>query len=153
MRIAIDARELQGKPTGVGRYLSELLAVWKELPAAAAHDFILCAPAAYETGGTAWEQLTLPRLVRRARADVLFSPGYTAPIFSPAPNRRARPQRGERWRGGSPQPSRGGRRGSPHRATARWSRGPTAWAFSRTIPRRCRAPRKSVPRLPSGTSV
>ena len=85
MRIAIDARELHGKPTGVGRYLSEILAAWKELPAAAAHEIILCAPGPGEGRGTRWEQLTLPRLVREARADVLFSPGYTGPIFSPAP--------------------------------------------------------------------
>ena len=85
MRIAIDARELQGKPTGVGRYLSEILAAWKDLPAAAAHELILCAPGPQEGGGTRWEQLTLPRLVRETRADVLFSPGYTGPIFSPVP--------------------------------------------------------------------
>ncbi|MSO30919.1 MAG: glycosyltransferase family 1 protein [Acidobacteria bacterium] len=85
MRIAIDARELHGKPTGVGRYLSEILAAWKDLPAAAAHEVILCAPGPGEGRGTAWEQLTLPRLVREARADVLFSPGYTGPIFSAVP--------------------------------------------------------------------
>ncbi len=85
MRIAIDARELHGKPTGVGRYLSEILAAWKELPAAAAHEVILCAPGPREAGGTRWEQLTLPRLAREARADVLFSPGYTGPIFSSIP--------------------------------------------------------------------
>jgi len=28
MRIAIDARELTGKPTGVGRYLASLLSAW-----------------------------------------------------------------------------------------------------------------------------
>ncbi len=85
MRIAIDAREVHGKPTGVGRYLSGILAAWKDLPAAAAHEVILCAPGWQEKGGTAWEQLTLPRLVREAHADVLFSPGYTGPIFSPVP--------------------------------------------------------------------
>lgn len=86
MRIAIDARELHGKPTGVGRYLSEILAAWKDLPAAAAHEVILRAPGPGEGRGTTWEQLTLPRLVREARADVLFSPGYTGPIFSPVPH-------------------------------------------------------------------
>ena len=35
MRIAVDARELAGKPTGVGRYLAELLACWSRDPAAA----------------------------------------------------------------------------------------------------------------------
>jgi hypothetical protein len=44
MRIAIDARELAGKPTGVGRYLSQILSAWTKLPGAAAHEFILCSP-------------------------------------------------------------------------------------------------------------
>ena len=102
MRIAIDARELTGRATGVGRYLAELLRIWAAMPAAAAHEFILCAhePLAgldaiatvapfrtvVEPGrGTMWEQTKLPRLVRAARADVLFAPGYTVPLLSPVP--------------------------------------------------------------------
>ena len=100
MRIAIDARELVGRPTGVGRYLAELLRAWGDLAGAHAHDFILCAPdrvplpapqerlaglrgeAMSAAGnGTAWEQFALPRLVARARADVLFAPGYTGPVL------------------------------------------------------------------------
>ena len=88
MRVAIDARELQGKPTGVGRYLTELLRAWNDMPDAAAHEFVLCAPHPVAVSGTArlgissvsapgsgtlWEQWVLPRLVRRARADVLFA--------------------------------------------------------------------------------
>ncbi|MBI4265048.1 MAG: glycosyltransferase family 4 protein [Acidobacteria bacterium] len=84
MRIAIDARELHGRPTGVGRYLREILAAWKTLPAAAAHEVILMSPQG-ATGGTLWEQLVLPRLVRSARADVLFAPGYTGPLRCPVP--------------------------------------------------------------------
>jgi glycosyltransferase involved in cell wall biosynthesis len=84
MRVAIDARELQGKPTGVGRFLGELLEAWKTLPEAQGHEFIALAPRAAH-GGTAWEQLNLPRLVRKARADVLFSPGYSGPIRPPVP--------------------------------------------------------------------
>jgi glycosyltransferase involved in cell wall biosynthesis len=38
-----------------------------------------------ENGGTMWEQLTLPRLVGKAKADVLFAPGYTGPLRCPAP--------------------------------------------------------------------
>ena len=100
MRIAIDARELIGRPTGVGRYLAELLRAWGDLAGAHAHEFILCAPdrvplpapqgrlaglrveAMSAAGnGTAWEQFALPRLVARARADVLFAPGYTGPVL------------------------------------------------------------------------
>ncbi len=42
MRIAVDARELAGKPTGVGRYLAELLACWSREPAAAAATRSCC---------------------------------------------------------------------------------------------------------------
>ncbi|MCZ6787467.1 MAG: glycosyltransferase family 1 protein [Planctomycetota bacterium] len=99
MRIAVDARELAGRPTGVGRYLAGILDAWATLPAAASHEFILCAPdptpsALARDGlstivaagsGTWWEQRVLARLVRKTRADVLFAPGYTAPLLSPAP--------------------------------------------------------------------
>jgi len=100
MRIAIDVRELVGKPTGVGRYVAQLLRAWAALPAAAQHEFILCAPERVELPaapglaishaiapghGTMWEQLALPRLVREARADVLFAPGYSGPIWCPVP--------------------------------------------------------------------
>lgn len=99
MRIAIDARELSGKPTGVGRYLKELLAAWAELPGATAHEFVLCTPstdlpvfpgltttvASRPGHGTFWEQWTLPDLVRRARADVLFAPAYTGPLLGSVP--------------------------------------------------------------------
>lgn len=102
MRIAIDARELTGRPTGVGRYLRELLLAWGRSPAARAHQFVLIStqpvdpPSAehaltcdtiVEGGqGTVWEQTMLPRLIRESRADVFFAPGYTAPLLCPAPS-------------------------------------------------------------------
>ncbi len=100
MRIAIDCRELVGRPTGVGRYLSELLTAWGQMPAAAAHEFVLCSPEAVPGNsfgglrlsrrvspgsGTLWEQGVLPRLVASADADVLFSPAYTCPLWCRAP--------------------------------------------------------------------
>jgi len=98
MRIAIDARELVGQPTGVGRYLTEILHAWEELPGARLHEFMLCAPepvrlhsslnVAVVTGrlrGTAWEQMTLPLLLASAHADVLFAPGYTGPLAGSVP--------------------------------------------------------------------
>jgi glycosyltransferase involved in cell wall biosynthesis len=98
VRIAIDARELSGRPTGVGRYLAEILGAWDDLTGAAAHEIVLCAPgtnpvpgtgnlrATVRTSpgsGTLWEQRVLPRLA--ADADILFAPGYTAPIRSRVP--------------------------------------------------------------------
>jgi len=100
VRIAIDARELTGRPTGVGRYLSRILQAWTAVPGMSGHELVLCAPAALaplDLGnlrvahavapgqGTVWEQWTLPGLVRAQRADVLFAPAYTAPIVCPAP--------------------------------------------------------------------
>ncbi|MEO8677400.1 MAG: glycosyltransferase family 1 protein [Vicinamibacterales bacterium] len=108
MRIAVDARELCGRPTGVGRYLSELLTEWSGSSTASRHDWTLYAhkpflsaeaPSAKAeglpwsdrlrvlegNGGTVWEQLTLAGALRRDRPDVLFAPGYTAPLFQPAP--------------------------------------------------------------------
>lgn len=85
MRVAIDARELHGQPTGVGRYLAGILAAWDRLPDARSHEFVLCAPDRAGSGGTVWEQATLPRLVREANAEVLFSPAYSGPLFCSVP--------------------------------------------------------------------
>jgi glycosyltransferase involved in cell wall biosynthesis len=99
MRVAIDARELCGRPTGVGRYLTGLLGAWSTSEAARRHQWTLIAPTVLEEsarwsatvevaggrGGTVWEQTTLPRAVRAAQADVFFAPGYTAPLTVAAP--------------------------------------------------------------------
>jgi glycosyltransferase involved in cell wall biosynthesis len=102
VRIGIDARELCGRPTGVGRYLSRLLAAWSSLPEASSHDVVLYTPTStpaegsvarltaarprIETrvipggSGTWWEQVRLAEALRRDRPDVLFAPAYTAPL-------------------------------------------------------------------------
>lgn len=98
MRIAIDARELAGQPTGVGRYLAEILREWADMPEARGHEYVLCAPAPLTLpgrlrttqaigtgGGITWEQVTLPRLARTAKANVLFCPAYSGPIFARLP--------------------------------------------------------------------
>lgn len=99
MRIAVDARELVGKPTGVGRYLSELIGRWSVDPDATRHEwrfymhetrplptpFASAGEIVPGGGGTRWEQWTLPRALGRARPDVLFAPGYSAPFTSPCP--------------------------------------------------------------------
>jgi glycosyltransferase involved in cell wall biosynthesis len=99
MKIAVDARELVGRPTGVGRYLWELLAEWSHTPEVLAHDWTvyspqpLAVPPAFTsrvrvlsgTGGTQWEQWTLARVLRRDRPDVLFAPAYSAPLATSCP--------------------------------------------------------------------
>ena len=110
MRIGIDARELSGKPTGVGRYLADLCTEWSNLKTG--HRFILYSPTppaendershlsglpsllkagmfdhrSVEGGsGTWWEQLRLPRVANRDRLDVFFAPAYSAPLAVRAP--------------------------------------------------------------------
>jgi glycosyltransferase involved in cell wall biosynthesis len=86
MKIAIDARELHGRPTGVGRLLGELLATWNSMPEALTHEFITLAPEReVKHSGTLWEQLVLPRLARNTGAEVLFAPAYSGPIFPSVP--------------------------------------------------------------------
>ncbi len=86
MKIAIDARELHGKPTGVGRYLSELLAAWKAMPAASAHEFVLLAP----------ENGTAGTTVGAADAAAAWS-AAPAPTCCSRPATRDRCARPSRW--------------------------------------------------------
>lgn len=97
LHIAIDGRELLGQPTGVGRYLLEMLRVWAADPAIA-HTFTVILPAdppphltalgprvswrveRSVKAGTWWEQVRLPRVLARLAPDVLFAPGYTTPL-------------------------------------------------------------------------
>ena len=98
MRIGIDARELCGKPTGVGRHLSGLLRAWSADASAARHTFVLYSHEAIASPlrqaelrvipgapGTLWEQRALPQSAKQDRLDVFFAPGYTAPLLLEAP--------------------------------------------------------------------
>lgn len=98
MKIGIDARELSGKPTGVGRYLGNILRYW-------VRDFsdhhyylyssneiedsdILDSPAAlkrYIPSGLLsyniyWQQFKLPPWLKRDGIEVFFSPSYSLPL-------------------------------------------------------------------------
>jgi glycosyltransferase involved in cell wall biosynthesis len=100
MRIGIDARELCGRPTGVGRYLAGLLAEWRRGGRARAHEFVLYATDAPSIeldthrfvlrivpgpGGTWWEQARAPRAAADDHLDVWFAPAYSAPLTLQVP--------------------------------------------------------------------
>jgi glycosyltransferase involved in cell wall biosynthesis len=100
LRIGVDARELLGATTGVGRYLGELLRRWVARSDAARRQFVLYTPEALSLDlpdaavtlraggrgrGTWWEQTWLRRTVRRDPPDVFFAPAYTAPLGLPCP--------------------------------------------------------------------
>lgn len=102
LRIGVDARELVSAPTGVGRYLGELLRRWAQRPDAPCRRFFLYVPARSRgeaeafsrdpiasaceirevqgSGGTWWEQIQLPSAAARDRLAVFFAPAYTAPL-------------------------------------------------------------------------
>ena len=104
LRIGIDAREVLGDATGVGRYLAELLIRWTARPDRGRRRFVLYAPEpirlplppdavearilepsgprALARGGrgTWWEQTALRRAVRHDPLDLFFAPAYTAPL-------------------------------------------------------------------------
>ena len=98
MRIGVDARELSGRATGVGRYLQCLLQQWGL--SGASHQWTLYSPDGHLAvppglqaevailpgkGNTRWEQGALARAVRRDQPDVFFAPGYTAPLATSVP--------------------------------------------------------------------
>ena len=103
MRVAIDARELCGRPTGVGRYLRELLDGVARQRDAHRHQWTLFAHGAPGACRVALDAGTCrrsaapaapggnsgrcPRRSRADRPDVLFAPGYTAPLTVAAPGR------------------------------------------------------------------
>jgi glycosyltransferase involved in cell wall biosynthesis len=100
MRIGIDARELSGRPTGVGRYLRGLLREWVADERGGRHEFVLYAPEPVDiplgarrastrsiagSAGTWWEQIRLPRVAAADHLDVFFAPAYSAPLRMTAP--------------------------------------------------------------------
>jgi glycosyltransferase involved in cell wall biosynthesis len=96
MIVGVDARELQGRPTGTGRYLRNLLRLWGraaegELIAyfngPAPDDPVLDEAAIVKrplggkpTRGLVWQEWRLPAAVADDRVDVFFSPAYNCPL-------------------------------------------------------------------------
>jgi glycosyltransferase involved in cell wall biosynthesis len=101
--VVVDATAVPADRGGVGRYVDELLPALQAEGAdlavvCQAHDVphyrrllpgidLLAAPAAVarRPARLAWEQVGLPLLARRARADVLHCPHYTMPLAAGLP--------------------------------------------------------------------
>ena len=102
MKIGIDAHDLEGRPTGVGRVLINLLREWAkfklpsdlkfvlyfkkeipdglELPDSIFDKKLLKAPFGLQSNALFMHYL-LPRAARKDKVDILFCPAYIAPIF------------------------------------------------------------------------
>ncbi|MFC8192691.1 glycosyltransferase family 4 protein, partial [Cellulomonas sp. NPDC057328] len=104
LHVAVDATAVPADRGGVGRYLDALIPALaaradvrltvvvqprdaEQVRALAPGATVLAAPAAIARRPVrlCWEQVGLPRLVARARADVLLSPHYTMPLLGPVP--------------------------------------------------------------------
>ena len=101
MIVGVDARELQGAPTGVGRYLRNVVREWTRATGdrfhlyfngAAPIDPILDHPAIAKrplgpggVRGIAWQERLLPPAARADAVDVFFSPAYVCPLSLRAP--------------------------------------------------------------------
>jgi glycosyltransferase involved in cell wall biosynthesis len=100
LRIWIDARELEGKRTGVGRYLINLLSEWSEIAPQNVYTLLfkrnipddqllkrgcfsnrlLKLPGLLDRN-IIWEQAYLPLYLRNEKYDLFFSPSYTLPLL------------------------------------------------------------------------
>jgi len=93
--VGIDARELQGRPTGTGRYLRNLLKQWQQGPDTLvlytngptstdplfAHPRVRLRPlGGRATRGLVWQERRLPEAARADGLDVFFSPAYSCPL-------------------------------------------------------------------------
>jgi len=101
LTIGIDGRELQGRPTGTGRYLRNLLHAWSG--AGTDRLLVYCAgwvpedpalglpgvvPRALGSGrerGLWWAERRLARAAEEDDVDVLFCPAYTCPLTTTRP--------------------------------------------------------------------
>ena len=96
LTVGIDARELQGHPTGTGRYLRNLLRQWTADGAdrfiayfngspppepVLAHERVRVRTVGDGRGrGLLWQEFLLPPAVRADAPDVFFSPAYSCPL-------------------------------------------------------------------------
>lgn len=95
MRVAVDARALQGEATGVGRYLEGLLSAWLALNRGDSVVLLSSKPlripallkgrievvtSRYKVPGTLWLQTLAPRAAERQGADIFFGPLGIVPL-------------------------------------------------------------------------
>src|SRR5436305_698030 len=85
--VAVDARDaLAPMPRGRGRYVARLAAALRDSPAGDGIELRLLEPPARERGPELlWEQVLLPRVLRRERIDAVHAPNCFLPLRRPCP--------------------------------------------------------------------
>lgn len=86
MRIGIDAHSLEENRTGVGRYLFNLLKEWKNLDLVLYFkkkipDDISNGKVLNTSSNALFMHYYLPKAAKKDKVDILFCPGYVAPVF------------------------------------------------------------------------
>lgn len=83
MKIAIDTQTTLGKKTGFGFYVSNLVRQLEKIDKQ--NDYIFLKPETDQDFSTpkrwVWDQITIPRLARKAQVDILHQPCFSTPIF------------------------------------------------------------------------
>jgi glycosyltransferase involved in cell wall biosynthesis len=100
--VGVDARELQGRPTGVVRYLRNLLRAWRSVgpddeivayfngpvppdPVLGLPGLRCRALSERTVRGLVWQERLLPATLGRDGVDVFLAPGYTCPLSTRVP--------------------------------------------------------------------
>ncbi len=99
MRIGIDGHDLEGNRTGVGRYLIMILKAWEQAGTLSEHEVtlffksevpddipkdikaVLTQPLLGKDSTAIFTHWLLPKAAKEADIDVLFCPGYVAPMI------------------------------------------------------------------------
>ncbi len=96
MKIAVDARPLSPRPTGIGRYTEQILlhlqdrvkwellsdkAIFTQLKTAHCHPFCGLGIPRFFKRWLIWQQGLLPAVIRQTQADLFWSPRQQLPLF------------------------------------------------------------------------
>lgn len=83
MRIAIDTQTTLGRKTGFGFYVSNLIQHLEKIDTE--NEYIFLQPDREQDFSTpqrwVWDQITIPRLARKAKVDIFHQPCFSTPIF------------------------------------------------------------------------
>lgn len=83
MRIVIDTQTIQGRKTGFGFYVSNLIANLERIDKK--NEYVFLRPDEGHDFSTPrrwiWDQITVPRLARKSKADILHQPCFSTPVF------------------------------------------------------------------------
>lgn len=87
LKIAVDFQSVQGKRTGIGVFAKTLLeTIRKQAPEI---EFVCYADAGRDDLNTleriAWESFWIPLKIIRDKPDLIYSPGFASPVWSPVP--------------------------------------------------------------------